>query len=217
MWDECGIGLCATMLRMWGKCGIFSGPHNLACWRIGKWVHECHCIGRLIQDCHWIGRWTCNWSEDWSEDWSRIGIGLAKNWKWIGGFVQDWYQIGELALETRLPTHLSSSCVWDWLDQIIRFAEYTQIGQRLVIVWDNGWGYVDVSIVHGLALSWGIRIGRLALDWQIGIGLAYESKFATWLGIGQGLHRFGGLVRDWSRVGIRLEDWSRIGIGLIDW
>ena len=30
MWDECGIGLCATMLRMWGKCGIFSSPHNLA-------------------------------------------------------------------------------------------------------------------------------------------------------------------------------------------
>ena len=29
MWDECGIGLCATMLKMWGKCGIFSGPHNL--------------------------------------------------------------------------------------------------------------------------------------------------------------------------------------------
>ena len=36
-----------------------------------------------------------------------------------------------------------------------------------------------MSIVHGLALSWGIRIGRLALDWQIGVGLAYESKFAT--------------------------------------
>ena len=52
--------------------------------------------------------------------------------------VQDWYQIGELVLETRLATHLSSLCVRDWLDQIIRFAEYTQIGQRLVIVWDNG-------------------------------------------------------------------------------
>ena len=52
--------------------------------------------------------------------------------------VQDWYQICELVLETRLATHLSSLCVRDWLDQIIRFAEYTQIGQRLVIVWDNG-------------------------------------------------------------------------------
>ena len=192
MWDECGIGLCATMLRIWGKCGIFSGPHNLACWRSGRWVQECHCIGRLIQDCHWIGRWTCNWLEDWSEDWSRIAIGLAKDWQWIGGFVQDWYQIGELALETRLATHLSSSCVWDWLDQIIRFAEYWhwfgwltkewKIGQRLVIVWDNGWGYLDVSIVHGFALSWGISqgladwhwIGRLVLDWHMSQSLPLD-------------------------------------------
>ena len=28
MWDECGIGLCATMLKMLGRCGIFTGPHN---------------------------------------------------------------------------------------------------------------------------------------------------------------------------------------------
>ena len=28
MWDECGIGLCATMLKMWGRCGIFTDPHN---------------------------------------------------------------------------------------------------------------------------------------------------------------------------------------------
>ena len=192
MWDECGIGLCATMLRMWGKCVIFSSPHNLACWRIGRWVQECHCIGRLIQDCHWIGRWTCNWSEDWSEDWSRIAIGLAKDWQWIGGFVQDWYQIGELALETRLPTHLSSSCVWDWLDQIIRFAKNWhwfgwltkewKIGQRLVIVYDNGWGYLDVSIVHGLALGSGIGQGladwhwidRLVLDWHMSQSLPLD-------------------------------------------
>ena len=24
MWGECGIGLCATMLKMGGKCGIFT-------------------------------------------------------------------------------------------------------------------------------------------------------------------------------------------------
>ena len=23
MWDECGIGMCATMLTMWGRCGRF--------------------------------------------------------------------------------------------------------------------------------------------------------------------------------------------------
>ena len=31
----------------------------------------------------------------------------------------------------------------------------------------------------GIELGDKSRIGRLALDWQIGIGLAYESKFAT--------------------------------------
>ena len=30
MWDECGICLCATMLRMWGKCGIFT--HSFLKW-----------------------------------------------------------------------------------------------------------------------------------------------------------------------------------------
>ena len=88
--------------------------------------------------------------------------------------VQDWYHVGELALETRLATHLSSLCVRDWLYQIIRFAEYTQIDQRLVIVWDNGLGYVDVSIVHGLALSWRIRIGRLVLDWHMSESLPLD-------------------------------------------
>ena len=93
MWDECGIGLCATMLKMLGRCGIFTGPHNF--YKLFSFL-------------------------------SDLGI-----WGLIG-------EIGELVLETRLATHLSSLCVRDWLDQIIRFAEYTQIGQRLVIVWDNG-------------------------------------------------------------------------------
>ena len=70
----------------------------------------------------------------------------------------------------------------DWLYQIIRFAEYTQIDQRLVIVWDNGLGYVDVSIVHGLALGWGISqgladwhwIGRLVLDWPMSQSLPLD-------------------------------------------
>ena len=75
-------------------------------------------------------------------------------------------------------------------------------------------------IVHGLALGWVIRqgladwnwIGRLVLDWHKSQSLPLD-----WgLGNGQGLHCFGELVRDWSRVGIRLQDWSRIGITLID-
>ena len=104
MWDECGIGLCATMLKMLGRCGIFTGPHNF--YNFFSFLSDLGIWGLIYGSVICLCVCVC--------------------------------QIGELVLETRLATHLSSLCVRDWLDQIIRFAEYTQIGQRLVIVWDNG-------------------------------------------------------------------------------
>ena len=55
--------------------------------------------------------------------------------------------------------------------------DWPKIGNSLGL-WLRIFGCVDCSWIC-IELGDKSRIGRLALDWQIGIGLAYESKFAT--------------------------------------